>query len=133
MAIQSRVNYVGGLRVDLPDLLANDSYIVNDIRNLLVSLTGETSYVVQGLEVTNWSGLTVFVNIANALVFCPNNSIAPFYRGLPEDADLTITLQSSSTIYLELVLETTTGGPVTKGFWDSLAITADSPAGFRVY
>lgn len=129
MAIQSRVNYVGGLRIDLPDLLANDSYIVNDVRNLLVGLTGETSYVVQGLEITNWSGLTVFVNIANALIFCPNNPVAPFYRGLSEDADLTITLQSSSTIYLELILETETGGPVTKGFWDSLAITADSPAG----
>ena len=129
MAIQSRVNYVGGLRIDLPDLLATDSYIVSDIRNLLISLTGETSYVVQGLEITNWSGLTVFVNIANALIFCPNNTVAPFYKGLSGDADLSITLQSDSDVYLELVLETTTGGPVTKGFWDSLAITADSPAG----
>ena len=129
MAVQSRVNYLGGQRIDLPDLLASDSYTINDIRNLLVSLTGETSYVVQGLEVTNWLGLTVFVNIANALVFCPNNSVAPFYRGLSGDSDLSVTLQSDSEIYLELVLETTTGGPVTKGFWDSLAITADSPAG----
>lgn len=129
MAIQSRVNYVGGLRVDLPDLLANDSYIINDVRNILSSLTGNASYVVQGLEVTNWSGLTLFVNIADALVFCPNNATAPFYKGQSGDSDLTITLQSDSEIYLELVLETTTSGSVTKGFWDSLAITADSPAG----
>ena len=129
MAIQSRVNYLGGQRIDLPDLLANDSYVINDIRNLITSLTGETSYVVQGLEITNWSGLTVFVNISNSLVFCPNNSVAPFYKGLPEDESLSITLQSNSDIYLELILETTTKGPATKGFWDSLAITADSPAG----
>jgi len=129
MSVLSRVNYVGGLRVDLPDLLASDSYITNDIRNIISSLTGNTSYTVQGLEVTNWSGLTVFVNIADALIFCPNNPVAPFYKGLVGDTELTITLQSSSEIYLELILETTTSGPVTKGFFDSLAITADSPAG----
>lgn len=129
MAVQSRVNWLGGQRVDLPDLLATDSYTINDIRNFLMSLTGDTSFAVKGLEVTGWSGLTVSVKVADSLVFCPNNPVAPFYKGLAADLDLTIALQSNSEIFLELVLGTTTKGPVSKGFWDSLAITADSPAG----
>lgn len=130
MAVQSRVNYVGGLRIDLPDLLATDSYVVNDVRNLLMSIVGSNSYTVQGLEVTGWLGLTVSVKIDGAIVFCPSNSTAPFYKGLDGDTDLTLTLQSNTTdIYLELGLETTTSGSVTKGFWDSLAVTSDSPAG----
>lgn len=129
MAVQSRVNWLGGQRVDLPDLLATDSYNINDIRSFLMSLTGDTSFVVKGLEVTGWSGLTVSVKVADCLVFCPNNSVAPFYKGLTADADLTASLQSNSEIFLELVLETSTEGPVSKGFWDSLAITADSAAG----
>jgi hypothetical protein len=129
MAVQSRVNWLGGQRVDLPDLLATDSYTINDIRNFLMSLTGDTSFVVKGLEVTGWSGLTISVKVADSLVFCPNNPVAPFYKGLTADLDLTAALQSNSEIFLELVLETSTEGPVSKGFWDSLAITADSPAG----
>lgn len=129
MSVQSRVNWLGGQRVDLPDLLATDSYNINDIRSFLMSLTGNTSFVVSGLEVSGWSGLTVSVKVSDSLVFCPNNSVAPFYKGLAADSDLTATLQSSSEIFLELVLETETRGPISKGFWDSLAITADSPAG----
>lgn len=129
MAVQSRVNWLGSQRVDLPDLLATDSYIINDIRNLLMSLTGNTSFVVRGLEVSSWSGLTVNVKVADCLIFSPNNSVTPFYKGLEADSDLNITLQSNSEIFLELEFETATKGPVTKGFWDSLAITSDSPAG----
>ena len=129
MAIQSRVNWLGSQRVDLPDLLATDSYIINDVRNLLMSLTGNTSFVVSGLEVSGWSGLAINIKVSDCLVFCPNNSVAPFYKGLESDADLVASLQSNSEIFLELELETTTKGPVTKGFWDSLAITADSIAG----
>lgn len=129
MAVQSRVNWLGGQRVDLPDLLATDSYNINDIRNFLMALTGDTSFVVKGLEVTGWSGLTVSVKVADCLVFCPNNSVAPFYKGLTADADLTSSLQSNSEIFLELILETSTEGSVSKGFWDSLAVTADSAAG----
>jgi len=129
MSVQSRVNWLGGQRVDLPDLLAIDSYVVNDIRNLLMSLTGSASFVVRGLEITEWTGLTVNVKIADSLIFCPDNLVAPFYKGLPSDSDLTINLQSNSEIFLELILETSTSGAVSKGFWDSLAITADSAAG----
>lgn len=129
MAVQSRVNWLGGQRVDLPDLLATDSYNVNDMRSLIATLTGSSSYVIKGLEVTGWSGLTINVNVADCLILCPSNSVAPFYKGLDTDSVLSTTLRSDSTIYLELVLETTTGGAVSKGFWDSLAVTADSPAG----
>lgn len=129
MAVQSRVNWLGGQRVDLPDLLATDSYNVNDMRSLIAALTGTTSYVIKGLEVTGWTGLTINVNIADCLILCPSNSVAPFYKSLSTDGVLTATLRSDSTIYLELVLETTTNGAVSKGFWDSLAVTADSPAG----
>jgi len=129
MSVQSRVNWLGGQRIDLPDLLAIDSYVVNDIRNLLMSLTGGSSFVVSGLEITEWAGLTVSVKVSDCLVFCPGNSIAPFYKGLPGDSNLSISLQSNSEIFLELVLETSTSGSVSKGFWDSLAITPDSAAG----
>jgi hypothetical protein len=129
MAVQSRVNWLGGQRVDLPDLLATDSYNVNDMRSLIAALTGTSSYVIKGLEVTGWTGLTINVSIADCLILCPSNSVAPFYKGLTSDGVLTTTLRSESTIYLELVLETTTSGAVSKGFWDSLAVTADSPAG----
>lgn len=129
MAVQSRVNWLGGQRIDLPDLLATDSYTINDIRNFLISLTGENAFVIKGLEISGWSGLTISVKVSDSLVLCPNNPVAPFYKGLSSDVNLNSTLQSNSEIFLELVLETITSGPVSKGFWDSLAVTADSPAG----
>lgn len=131
MSVAGRNNWLASQRVDLPDLLANDSYNRFDFRSVMFALCGQKSFIVSGFEISSWTGLTASVNISDAVVWCPDNDTAPFYQGLSTDEDLQVTLQASSTIYLELILESTTQTSVTKGFWDPLATTPTAPAGVQ--
>lgn len=128
MSVLSRNQYLSGQRIDLPDLLATDSYNKFDLRSILFGMTNQTSYIVRGFEVSGWSGLNLTIKVADAVVWSPNNSSTPFWQGQSTDADISVTLQASSTIYLELEFEETTREAVTRGFWDPTG-TATNAAG----
>lgn len=122
MSVLSRPNYLAGQRIDLPTLLAGDSYNKFDLRSILLAMTNQSSFIIQGMNVTGWSGLNLTVKVADAIVWSPDASSTPFWQGLSTDADISVTLQASSTIYLELDFEERTRQPVTSGFWDPTGI-----------
>lgn len=131
MSVLGRKNWLPAARIDLPDLLANDSYNRFDFRSVMFSMCGNTPYILRGFEATGWSGTSLTLKVSNALVWCPNNAASPFWQGLSTDADLQVSLQPSSTVYLELDFEEQTRQQVTAGFWDPNSIPPDNPAGIQ--
>lgn len=131
MAVLSRNNYVGQQRLDLADLLASESFAAFDFRAVVSQFVGiNTAYVMRGLEVVGKTGLTIQVRVADALTFNPQDGNGSFYLGLPDDADFGLALPANqSNIYIEAIYTNTSTAPISKAFWDPLALTGDTSSG----
>lgn len=131
MSVLSRNNYTGQQRLDLADLLASESFAAFDIRALISSFVGsDKAYVLRGLEVVGKTGLTIQINVADALTYNPQDGNGSFYLGLPDDEAFNLTLPANqSNVYVEARFINESRAPVSKAFWDPLALTGDTASG----
>ena len=101
MAVQSRNNLLAQQRLDLTHVLAAESFTAFDFRTLMTMFTGSNfTYVMRGFQITGTSGLTLSVNVADAMVLNPQDNNGSFYRGLPSDPDQIVQLPASTKQHL---------------------------------
>jgi hypothetical protein len=130
MSVLARTNFVAQMRQDLHHLLASDSYNAFDIRSLLTALVGNRSVVLKGFDVIGKTGLSVTVNVKNAITFNPQDPNGSFYLGLPDDADIILDLPSNQqNLFIEMYFENVSQSKVNTAQWDPLALTGEDVAG----
>ena len=130
MSVMSRVNTIGQMRLDLSDLLASESFTAFDFRTLITSFVGGNAYVLRGLSATSKNGLTLYFGAANSITYNPLDGNGSFYLGLPDDNDIAVTLpDNQANVYIEAKFTNETTAPVSKAFWDPLALSGSSASG----
>jgi hypothetical protein len=131
MAVLARVNYTAQQRQDLHHLLLQESFSAFDMRSLITSITGTSkTYIARGLQVVGKTELTIQIKVADSLVFNPLDNNGSFYLGLSDDADISLTLQSSqSNIFVEAKFINVTQAPLSTAAWDPLALTGEDASG----
>lgn len=131
MAVLARNNWLSQQRLDLSNLLAEQSFAQYDFRAMLQMFNGiKKNYVINGLEVVGVSGLAATISIKNSMVVLPLDGIASFYTATQDDPDEQIILPPAiDNVYVEAYFERTTQTPVTTAFFDPGATTPSQPAG----
>jgi hypothetical protein len=131
MSSQSRVNYLSQQRLDLPHLIATDSFNAADLRAFQKVFSGITNnYVIRGLEITSVNGLQVTIGLANASVFCSLDNTASFYVAGASEPSVSLTVPAGyPNIYIEAVVQRSTGTKIDTAFWDPSIPTNSNPTG----
>ena len=131
MAVLSRVNYLSGQRIDIPHLVASDSFNASDFRAFQKVLSGITNnYVIRGLEITAVNGLQVTVGVANTVVLCSLDNTSSFYVAGANESSVLITVPAGyPNIYIEAIAKRSTGTKIDTAFWDPSIPTNSNSAG----
>ena len=125
MAILQRVALYPGLRLDIPDARAIQGQELNDWKYFLSGVFANTSYIVQGFEISNYSniflvpGFNVRLDTAAVLHMEATTQAAGFYITNNQEPDSVITLSASATNYIEVDFKMVSGTPDIRSFWDS--------------
>lgn len=131
MAVLAKTNFQSQQRLDLVHLLGEQSFAAYDFRAMLQMMNGlDKNFIVNGLEVSAVSGLSVSISVKNAMILSPLDGTVSFYTGTSDDPDATITVPpSNSAVFIEAYLERNSGVPVTTAFFDPSAVSETNPAG----
>jgi hypothetical protein len=131
MAVLARRNFTSQARLDLQDLLAEQSFTAYDFRAFSTIMQGlNKNYVVRGLEISGVSGLTINVSIRDSVMLCPLDNQAAFYVANSDDQDVELLLPpSTENVFVEAYLERDTSVPVSQAIFDPGATTSTTPAG----
>lgn len=131
MAVLSRVNYLSGQRLDIPHLLATDSFNASDLRAFQKVLSGITNnYVIRGLEVIAINGLQVTIGVSNTVVLATLDNTSSFYVASNSEPAVNITVPAGyPNIYIEAIAKRTTGTKIDTSFWDPSIPTNTNPSG----
>lgn len=124
MAVLQRVSFSPNQRFDTPDARAIDSFNLNDWRFFLSGVMSSTSLILTGFDIVNFS--TMFsvpgfqLKIDNVVFFHPESTTqaAGFYVFAGTEPDESVTLSPSSTNFVELDLDVSSGTPDVRAFWD---------------
>ena len=126
MAVLSRLLIGSQQRVDLPDILAIESYVSSDFKNLIKSLVGTTPMVLKGFEIIDAplsiNTRSVSIRVADSVLYNPQSSAGSFFYGLQEGhplaAPLVPDLRTNATNYVYLTLTSKGYAPDSRAFWD---------------
>lgn len=127
MAVLGRVLFSSAERVDLPDLLAIDSYGAGDWKYFLKGLVGDTKpYILKGFDVIDPVSAigtqSCSVRVSESAVFYPGSKSGAFYHGLEEgnalSQPLVPELRKNTTNYVYLTFSTFNASSDTRAFWD---------------
>lgn len=124
MAILQRVSLFPNERFDLPDARAMEAFSQNDWRFFLSGVMTKKSYILSGMEITNYANIFVVPGIRlrqnNVAVLHPEatTQAAGFYVSAGSEADAQLQLSPNATNFVELDFSSSTGTPDTRAFWD---------------
>lgn len=127
MAVLGRLLVSSAERLDLPDVLAIDSYTQGDFKYLLKSFVGNTKpYILKGFDVIDPQSAmgtqNISIRVAESVTYYPGSLAGPFFFGLEEGniqaAPLVPELRKNSTNFVYLTLSTTEVAKDTRAFWD---------------
>lgn len=126
MAVLGRVLFSSAERLDLPDVLAIDSYVAGDFKYLLNGLTGSNPIVLKGFDVINPQDSigtqSLSIRVANSVVFHPSSTAGSFFHGLedtsPYAQPLVPELRKNAVNFVYLTLTTFDTASDTRAFWD---------------
>ena len=127
MAILQRVALLPNQRFDTPDARAIEAYSLNDWRYFLQGFMADQSYVLTGFEVSNYA--TVFlvagikIKVSEVALFHSEatTQASGFYVSSGTESDISVSLSSSATNFIECDLTTLSGTPDVRAFWDQAA------------
>lgn len=131
MAVLARVNFLAQSRLDLNDVLAQESFQAFDFRSLITAFSGlNRPYILRGFEVTGKTGLSISIRVKKSLIFNPFDGVGSFYAGGTDDEDILVDLPADQeNIFVQAKFVSVTNAPLNRAFWDSLALTGDDTAG----
>lgn len=124
MAVLARLKIAPNQRLDLPDVLAFDSYAAGDWKYFLNTLTGGKAVIVKGFEIYEPNTLignpagNVSVIVADSSLWWPNGSEGSFYASLPTEANRSVTLITNATNYVEMTLTLSSRAEDARALWD---------------
>jgi hypothetical protein len=130
MAILSRIRELPQTRLDLEDWNAHLSSLRTDSKLYTKQMVAGLNYVVKGFAVSGQGLKQATVNMADATLVIPENSVDfSYFISSVTEPNITITdaqLQDGTRNYVEIQLVEVDNTPLTKAFWDP---DADSGAG----
>ena len=127
MAVNGRILFNSGERLDVPDLVAGPSFVGADFKYLLNGMVGTLKpYIVKGFDVidpaSSIGSNSISIQVADSSVFCPSNTTGAFYHGLEEGnanaEPLVPVLRKNATNYVYLTLTTENRARDLRVFWD---------------
>ena len=126
MAVLGRLLFNSSERLDLADLLSQDSYTAGDFKYLIKSFVGDSPCVLKGFDiiepVAGQLVSTCQIQIANSIVYFPSSNAGSFFCGLPEGNDLSLPLipelRVNATNYIYATFSTIDTAPDSRAFWD---------------
>lgn len=127
MAVLGRVLVSSAERLDLPDLLALDSYAAGDWKYFLKGLVGDSKpYILKGFDIIDPSNAigtqSCSVRVAESVVFYPGSTSGSYFHGLPEgnsqSTPLVPELRKNAVNYVYLTFSTYNTSVDTRAFWD---------------
>lgn len=127
MAVLGRLLISSAERLDLPDVLAIDSYAAGDFKYLLKGLVNDTKpYILKGFDVIDPANAigtqSCSIRIADSSVFYPGSNAGPFFYGLPEGdpnaQPLVPELRKNAVNYVYLTFTTFNTSTDSRAFWD---------------
>jgi len=126
MAVLSRLLVGSQQRLDLPDVLAIESYVSSDFKNLIKSFVGSSPMILKGFEVIDAplsiNQTNVSIRVAGSVLYNSQSSAGSFFCGLEEGHPLATPLvpdlKNNSTNYVYLTLSSEGYAQDTRAFWD---------------
>jgi hypothetical protein len=124
MTVLGRLKISPNQRLDLPDIIAFDSYAATDWKYFIDSLIGNEPYVLRGFEVYNPASLlgrtatAVQVAVDNSLLWWKDNENGSFWGAQPSAEMITVPLITGAINYIEMGLETISTGEDIRAIWD---------------
>lgn len=127
MAVLGRLLLGSAERLDLPDLLAIDSYTAADFKYLIQTfIGGDKPYVLKGFDVIQPQDSigteNVSIRVADSVVYYPASKAGTFYYGLPEGSTntepLVPELRKNATNFVYLTFDTFDTAQDSRAFWD---------------
>jgi len=124
LSVLQKVSFFPNQRFDTPDARAMSAFNLNDWRFFLSGAMSDTSYILTGFDIVNFStmftvpGFTLKTD--NVVFFHPESTTqaAGFYVFAGTEPDESVTLSPSSTNFVELDLDVSSGTPDVRAFWD---------------
>lgn len=127
MAVLGRLLLGSAERLDLPDLLAIDSYTAADFKYLIQTfIGGDKPLILKGFDVIQPQDSigteNISIQVADSAVYYPGSSAGSFYYGLPEGSAgteaLVPELRKNATNFIYLTFNTFDTGQDSRAFWD---------------
>lgn len=131
MSVLGRVLIGSQQRLDLADVLAQDSYTASDFKHLIKSFIGDAPLVLKGFDLidapSSIGTTSVSIRVADSVLYSPTSSAGSFFYGLPEGQDLSAPLVPELRLgtnlvptinYVYVTLSTVGRGQDTRAFWD---------------
>lgn len=121
--MQKKQRFIADQRWDLPHYDSMIGFIEDYVQGINKGLITPTNRVVGGWEIIVDSGLTVKVDqsVDSHLLVTERTGFEDLITLLTTDTALTVALVDNTTNYIEVEITSTTSGPQTAAFWDSLA------------
>ena len=135
MAVLTRNNFLGNIRLDLTDAQNLENFVCSDFTQLFKQLWNSTTQIVRGYRVFQDQALTnpaptvspIFIELEGAVLIHSNLDMGPlFFVGAAGTPPAQISLTANTVNYIEADLGESTGSADTRTFWDP---TANNGAG----
>jgi hypothetical protein len=126
MAVLGRLLFNSSERLDLTDLMAQDSYTAGDFKFLIKSFVGDTPCILKGFDIIDPVAgqlvSTCQIRIADAVAYFPSSSAGSFFYGLPAGNDMSAPLapelRRNATNYVYVTFTTIDTALDSRTFWD---------------
>ncbi len=127
MSVLQRISIQPNERLDCPDARAIDAYSLNDWRFFLSGFISQSSYILTGFEISNYSsiftapGFQVTLNDVVLFLTQSTTQAAGFYVFAGTEQNAVVNLAASSTNYVQATFASVAGSPDVRAFWDESA------------
>lgn len=127
MAVLGRALFGSSERLDLPDLLAIDSYTAADFKYLIQTfIGGDKPFILKGFDVIQPQDAigteNISIKVADSVVYHTKSAAGSFYYGLPEGSTntepLVPELRKEATNFVYLTFNTFDTAKDSRAFWD---------------
>lgn len=124
MAVLGRLKIAPNQRLDLPDIIAFDSYSGGDWKGFLQSMVGDNPYIIKGFEIFQPNTLignpvgTVDIIISDSSLYWPASQEGSFFVSLPGASPVSVTLITDTVNYIEMSLTLLSGAQDARALWD---------------
>ena len=131
MSVLARVNFTAQQRLDLSHVLEMESFTAFDFRSLVSAFSGNSRPIIlRGFEVVGKTGLSLSIRVNDSVVFNTLDANSSFYVGLPDDADIVVSLPAAqSNVFIEGKFTNQTRSSINQAYWDSIALTGEDAGG----